>query len=161
MDHVLTQCIATPTRMIWNLARNTWPQLWPEISIGTIMGCGNISPPATEIALEGANQHQRHAPRGATRLLQILRSKSAHLICVLRCERVIQDHTHTPSEIRNRWLRSINMRLTNDRITALKIKRDKKSLQKIKDTWEHIHKKQRDLPHDWIASREVLVGSVV
>ncbi|KAI0263875.1 hypothetical protein BGY98DRAFT_1045097, partial [Russula aff. rugulosa BPL654] len=145
MDHVLTQCIATPTRMIWNLARNTWPhdpQLWPEISIGTIMGWGKPTP--------------KTRTKRATRLLHILLSESAHLIRVLRRERVIRDQTHTPSEIRNRWLRSINMRLTDDRITALKIKQDKQSLQKNKRHLEHVLKKQRDLPHDWIASREVL-----
>ncbi|KAF8494746.1 hypothetical protein F5888DRAFT_1616776, partial [Russula emetica] len=92
------------------------------------------------------------------RLLQILLPESAHLIWVLRCERVIQKHTHTESETYHRWHQTINRRLTDDRITAIRIKRDKQSLQKIKDTWEHVLKKQRDLPHDWITSRKVLVG---
>jgi hypothetical protein len=49
-------------------------------------------------------------------------------------------------------------RLTNDKIMASKIKRDKKSIQKVTDTWEYVLRKEMDLPHGWIASREVLVG---
>jgi hypothetical protein len=41
---------------------------------------------------------------------------------------------------------------------ASKIKRDKKSIQKVTDTWEYVLRKEMDLPHGWIASREVLVG---
>jgi hypothetical protein len=163
MEHILTQCTATPTGTIWNLAQNTWPHnpnLWLEISIGIIMGCGSITPPKTPP--EEANQTQNNVPKGATRLLQILISKSAHLIWVLRCERVIQDRTqnraHTTNEIHQRWLRSINARLTEDRITATRIKRDKQSFQKIRNTWEYVLKKQEDLPQDWITSHEVLVG---
>ena len=98
-------------------------------------------------------------PRGAARLLQILISESAHLIWVLRCERVIQDRPHSAGEIRLRWLRSINARLTDDKILATMIKRDEKTAQKVKNTWEHVLKKQGDLPNDWIDSPEVLVGS--
>jgi hypothetical protein len=49
-------------------------------------------------------------------------------------------------------------RLTNDKIMASKIKWDKKSIQKVTDTWEYVLIKEMDLPHGWIASREVLVG---
>ncbi|KAH9973170.1 hypothetical protein BJV77DRAFT_968467 [Russula vinacea] len=84
----------------------------------------------------------RHPPRntteGAKRLLQILISESAHLIWVLR------------------WLRVINTRLTDDKIIATKIKRDEKSKRKTRNTWEHILRKQGDLPNDWITSREFL-----
>jgi hypothetical protein len=122
MEHILVHCTATPPSTIWDLAKNTWPHaphLWPEISIGIILGCGTISPPG--IAQPGgpeANQNYGRVPRGATRLLQILLSESAHLIWVLRCERVIQECTHMPSEIRCRWLHVINVRLTNDKIIA-------------------------------------------
>ena len=163
MEHILIHCNATPPHIIWDLARNTWPHaphLWPEISLGIILGCGSICPPG--IAQPGrpeADQALERIPRGATRLLQILISESAHLIWVLRCERVIQEHTHTPSEIRHRWLRAINARLTDDKIIATHIKRDEETMRKVKNTWEHVLKKQQDLPSDWITSPEVLVGS--
>ncbi|KAI0248042.1 hypothetical protein BJV78DRAFT_1240506, partial [Lactifluus subvellereus] len=56
---------------------------------------------------------------------------------------------------------TINAHLTDDKILATKIKRDnldKKSAQTVKNTWEHVLRKNTDLPDDWIASREVLVG---
>ena len=40
----------------------------------------------------------------------------------------------------------------------MKIKQDKKSILIVKNTWENILRKDMDLPDDWIASREVLVG---
>ncbi|KAI0247350.1 hypothetical protein BJV78DRAFT_1246195 [Lactifluus subvellereus] len=61
-------------------------------------------------------------------------------------------------EIHHRWLSTINARPTNDKLTATKIKRDKRTIQKAKDTWEHVLTNQMDLPDDWITSREVLVG---
>jgi hypothetical protein len=106
-----------------------------------------------------ADPAPERVPRGATRLLQILISESAHLVWVLRCERAIQECTHTPSEIRHRWLRTINARLTDDKIIATCIKRDKETVRKVKNTWEYVLKKQQDLPDDWITSPEVLVGS--
>jgi hypothetical protein len=161
MEHVLLRCNATPPGAIWHLARNMWPHdphLWPEISLGIILGCGSISLPVRNPRNPGENQTQDTAPKGAMRLLQILISEAAHLIWVLRCERVIQGRPHSMSDIRHRWLQVINVRLTNDKITASKIKRDKKSLQKVADTWEHVLRKEMDLPHGWITSREVLVG---
>ncbi|KAI0250625.1 hypothetical protein BJV78DRAFT_1217460 [Lactifluus subvellereus] len=62
-----------------------------------------------------------------------------------------------------RWHHTINARLTDDKVLATKIKRDnrdpdKKSAQTVKSTWEHVRRKNMDLPDDWITSREVLVG---
>ncbi|KAI0254996.1 hypothetical protein BJV78DRAFT_1345447 [Lactifluus subvellereus] len=87
------------------------------------------------------DQPQERSPKGAMRLLQILLSEFAYLIWVLRCEREIQKRTQPITEI-----------------LATKIKRDKKSTQTVKNTWEHVLRKDADLPDDWITSREVLVG---
>ena len=56
---------------------------------------------------------------------------------------VIQEHSHTKGEICHRWLRTINAKLTDDKITATKIKRDKKTIQKVKGTYPQ---NQMDLP---------------
>jgi hypothetical protein len=114
---------------------------------------------------------QHNHKRGAKRLLQILISEAAHLIWVLRCERVIVDdsdenqaeeqiprRTHTNTEIKSRWLKAINTRLIEDKITATKVKRDKTSTLKVKETWELLLKKSAELPHNWVHNREVLVG---
>ena len=45
MSHILIHCRAFPTRTIWNLAKDHWPQenpRWPEISLGIILRCGSI-----------------------------------------------------------------------------------------------------------------------
>ncbi|KAI0287274.1 ribonuclease H-like domain-containing protein [Russula brevipes] len=161
LTHILTQCGATPTELIWSLAKDTWPhapQLWPEINLGIILGSGSITlPPDIEPPPDDPQQRPR-SPSGHTRLLTILISESAHLIWVLRCERAIQGRTHSPNEIHNRWLRAINIRLTDDRIVATVLKRDQTSIRRMKHTWEHVLRKQRDLPADWINHREVLVG---
>lgn len=169
MEHILTQCRATPRRLTWQLATDLWPHTqipWPEISLGIILGTGSLSPPNID------NQHNQQNPErrdirtpnprhgGACRLLQILISEAAHLIWVLRCERVIQntEHRHTEREIEARWLRAINIRLTEDKLKASKIKRDQQTLRITKNTWEPVLKRNQHLPNDWVHNREVLVG---
>ena len=100
----------------------------------------------------------RRTNSGAVRLLQILLTESAHLIWVLRCERVIQQKDHSENEIRNRWLSNINRRLTEDKIIATKIKRSKNTTNKVKGTWEGVLSKTWTLPDEWLEHREFLVG---
>ena len=160
MDHILIACRANPVRTIWNLARETWPQenpRWPEITMGTILGCRSIATLAPPLPNNGENQEQ-HTYSGAVRLLQILITESAHLIWVLRCKRVIKGKNHNVSEITKRWLNNINKRLTEDKIIATKIKHNKPTIQKVEATWEGVLKKTWDLPNEWIYHREFLVG---
>jgi len=127
MAHILTQCDAPPRRIIWTLAEELWPHpniRWPEIELGTILGCGCINlQPENNAENPEANQRNRRVTHwGVSRLLQILLSESAYLIWVLRCERVIQGNRHTEDGIKRRWLRAINERLTDDKITATRNK---------------------------------------
>jgi len=64
----------------------------------------------------------------------------------------------TESEIRTRWLRAINERLTTDKINATMIKRNEGFTKLVVDTWEQALKKERELPMNWINLSEVLVG---
>ena len=159
MEHILTTCATPARRIIWNLAEEIWPQenpRWPEISIGIVLGCGGI----TSIKPQNPNNEERgrRTNSGAVRLLQILLTESAHLIWVLRCERVIQQKDHSENEIRNRWLSNINRRLTEDKIIATKIKRSKNIMNKVKGTWEGVLSKTWTLPDEWLEHREFLVG---
>jgi len=77
----------------------------------------------------------------------------------MQCERVIQEKEHNDQEIRSRWLCTINIRLTDDKIIATKIKHSKGFTNLVVNTWEHILSKERDLPNNWINLHEVLVGS--
>ena len=78
IEHIILDCPSGPSEIIWHLAKLTWPtslREWPEIHLGTVLGCGSILLPA-----QCDNQH---TDRGHTCFLQILISESAHLIWVL------------------------------------------------------------------------------
>lgn len=168
LDHILTSCTAGPVNTIWTLARDTWPhapELWPNISLGLILGCGTISTPEDKQneskngSDDDQENHQRRSDKkGRDRLLQILVSESAHLIWVLRCKRVINERSHVTEEIGSRWLKAINARLTDDKIIATKVQRGKTSINLVKSTWAKALQKNSVIPHNWIYIREVLVG---
>jgi hypothetical protein len=159
MNHIISECRERTVEIVWKLAKDHWPHTdlpWPNTDIGTVLGCGSLSVPAPP---QDDTEHPvRPKRKGAIRLLQILVSESAYLIWVLRCERVIQEKTHSEEEIKARWFRAINNRLTDDKITATKIKRDQATFNKVRATWEDVLKRLWDLPNDWIYSSEVLVG---
>ena len=163
MNHILLSCAVGPVDIIWDMAKKLWPYnniKWPEISLGTIFGCGCIT--TKEENRAERNTRRRGSTlkqRGATRLLQITISEAAHLIWVLRCERVIQEKTHTQEETVARWYKAINRRLTDDKITATIIrKKDIPFTQLVEATWEDALRKISDLPDEWIIDREFLVG---
>jgi hypothetical protein len=164
MEHILIKCEERPTRIIWQLARESWPEQtykWPDISLGLILGCGSITSPR-EIAHQNEQQVEQDRRsrnvKGPTRLMQITITESAHLIWILRCERVIREKQHSDREIQTRWLRAINARLINDKITATKIKRESKYQHLVKTTWEPLLRQQGVPPENWLNDREVLVG---
>jgi hypothetical protein len=165
MEHILMGsedgCEDDTARTIWETAKEVWPHEdtpWPEITFGLLLGCGSVTaPPPTH---PGNGERQRTPPKkGATRLLQILLSESAHLIWVIRCERVIQEKIHTKDQIITRWLREINKRLIEDKIIATKIRHaDTGAKQRVTHTWEDVLKKTQALPSRWLYIRKVLVG---
>ena len=161
MDHILTRCREQSTHLIWSLARNLWPHRntpWPMIDLGTILGCGSITLHAENRPGHARERNESSILKGPTWLLQIILSESVYLIWVLRCERAIQGKIHSETEIRERWLREINERLTTDKIMATKIKRDNGFTTLVVNTWEQALEKQRGLPVNWIKLSEVLVG---
>lgn len=132
MEHILTEYNSPARQKVWDLAWQTWPnepRFWPNPSLGIILGVGCLSLPKNNERRENEDQNPQNPPksRGALRLLQILLSEAAHLIWVLRCERVIQDKDLNEQGITKRWNRVINKRLTSDRLKAHKTKRDKTS----------------------------------
>jgi hypothetical protein len=162
MEHILTKCKEPLARIIWPLVERAWPnnQLdWPRISIGIILGCGRIKKHENhdqDNQNENALSQQKH--QGAARLATILISEAAHLIWVLRCERVIHERHHSDNEITTRWKNIINTRLVSDKIIATKIKHENKFTNLVKNTWKPLLIKEGPLPHDWIINSEVLVG---
>jgi len=167
MEHILITCNNRPTRVIWQLAREIWPSQtynWPEISLGLILECGTITSPRgdTHPNIPQVEQNRRtHHTKGATCLIQITLIESAHLIWVLQCERVIRGIQHSDGEIKARWIHTINTRLTDYKITATKIKREKEFQNLIKATWEPALQILGELPEDWLYSASKNRSSVL
>ena len=81
---------------------------------------------------------------------------------MLRCERVIQERPHNENEIQGRWFRTINTRLKEDKIIAMRIERKQIYTKWVMSTWEPILSFDVDLPNiwpnNWPTNSEVLVG---
>ncbi|KAG2743962.1 RnaseH-domain-containing protein, partial [Suillus brevipes Sb2] len=155
MEHILTDCPQNANSLIWSLARSTWPTkhgAWPRITLGTILGCGNIN-----LTQPQPDNEQLH-DKGASRLLRILISESAHLIWVLRCEKTIRGTECSPQTITKRWTSIINKRLQIDRLTARKINRTLTFQNLVTATWTDIITSTDPLPKNWAIALEVLVG---
>jgi hypothetical protein len=66
---------------------------------------------------------------------------------------VIQENNHPPQEVRKRWIKKINKRLSADKLTATKISQTHDTLSLIKSTWERaLERQHQDLSPDWINS---------
>jgi len=78
--------------------------------------------------------------RGASCLLRLLLSKSAFLIWVLRCGRVVQEETMPQNPLQRALCN--NIRLANDKIIASKIKQRKGFTSLMVNTWSMYHPKK-------------------
>ncbi|KAG2082148.1 hypothetical protein BD769DRAFT_1376598 [Suillus cothurnatus] len=141
MEHILIQCSGPTCQIIWKLAEKLWPSThrnWPTPNIGIILSCGLISIPNTQQANNAPHHRDTALKKGASRLLKILISESAHLIWTLRCERVIQETSHLEGNIKKRWINIIDCRLQLDRAIASKTRWDRKMTIRVKNTWSDI-----------------------
>ena len=100
--------------VVWPHGRRTWP----EITIDTILGISRITLQGHEGQENDQPRKRSMRSRGKTRLPQILVSEASHLIWVMRWKRTIHQKNHTTREIRSRWIKVINRRLTTDKITT-------------------------------------------
>jgi hypothetical protein len=156
MEHLLLECNAPGQKESWEVAKSVWQQLhinWPELTYGTILG-------ACMIKFKG-NKNEG----GISRLYRIIVTETAHFIWKLRCERRIgngddPEKFHSTSEIKNRWLSMINLRLTHDRLMADRNRYGKKALKTgvVLNTWPHVLLNVESLPRNWIWQSGVLVG---
>ena len=105
LEHILLDCSHPTTERIWSLAKDLWPGTttpWPTLSLGVLLGCGSLALPPSD---------DQPYPQGPSRLLRILLSESAHLIWVLRCERVIHGTEHAIAAIETRSRNKIDQRI--------------------------------------------------
>ncbi|KAI0038160.1 ribonuclease H-like protein [Auriscalpium vulgare] len=162
LEHILFQCDSDPVRIIWALATNLWPhgnETWPDLSLGIVLAAGNLEIFRQEAEEEGDDDNT--SPKrmtGASRLLRILISESAHLIWKIRCERQIGGKTHTKASVINRWMRAVNERLTSDTLAARNILRTERAFDIVHSTWKGTLQDEIFLPFKWAKAPQVLVG---
>jgi ribonuclease HI/exonuclease III len=159
MEHILFECEVPGQSTIWSLAKKLWRKKhnnWPNLSYGTVLGCGM----ANFVNEEGATL------KGANRLFKIIISESAYLIWKIRCEQRIgnadnPEATHAEAEIHNRWVATMDRRLTLERLMTNKTRYGKKALKQkvVLQTWEGVLHDRESLPENWIQSTGVLVGT--
>ena len=157
MEHILLHCDILGQKIVWRAAKQLWRkkhETWPDLrNIGYITGCG----------LASFKNPEGKVPQEVNWLYRILISESTHLIWKLRCQRVSEDKPEDEwpkeIEIHNRWLATINARLTLDRATT-NYKYGKKALKQkiVLDTWKNVLKNEKDMPQNWLKTPGVLVG---
>ncbi|EPQ51387.1 hypothetical protein GLOTRDRAFT_15264, partial [Gloeophyllum trabeum ATCC 11539] len=145
LDHILLECLTPAREIVWMLTQDLWPDSfgpWPALNFGALLSCGKLAVPLRDTLHHDDQDSDSdstidHEPPltkphpGASRLLQILVSEAIYLLWVLRCERVIQQRTHSPKAIASRWSRAINRRLSIDHVVACKLKRSEKEVKKV------------------------------
>jgi len=61
-------------------------------------------------------------------------------------------------ELKAQWIKAINTRMTSDRITATKIKRDKPFIKLVDATWKNTLRKKGISHQEWLFHQEVFSG---
>ncbi|KAF8146463.1 hypothetical protein K438DRAFT_1452769, partial [Mycena galopus ATCC 62051] len=156
LEHILTKCESPGADIIWKAAEKLWLEKesdWPEISLGTILGCG---------LAQFKDEKGKQKP-GTRRLYRILVSESAYTIWKLRNERVISraGAPLTEMEIVNKWTYGLNQRLKQDVLLANRsVRRNRPRLAPalVKDTWTGTLDDESKLPENWLKEARVLVG---
>lgn len=142
IDHILTKCNSPEVRIIWKLAKELWMKKqnkWPEIkNASSILACG----------LAEFKTADGKKLTGANRLYRILISESDET----------QPQT-SETEIHNKWVKIINLRLELD-IALTKNKYNEKAMprKKVLQTWRNTIENERNLPPDWTRSNGVVVS---
>ena len=153
LEHILLECDHPSTKLIWMLTCHLWPETtspWTDLSLGLLLGCGNIVFPALD---------DRPTDKGASRLLRILLSEALHLVWVLRCERTIQGVSHSPTAVMTRWKNKLNQRISSDRFLASFFEHKKFTRNLVHHTWTPVLQPfYPALDPDWVTKDEVLVG---
>ena len=157
LEHIILQCDIHGQRIVWRNLKQLWlkkHKSWPELqNIGHMTGCG---------LAEFKNQEGK-ALKDVNRLSRILISESAHLIWKLRCKRVSkgkpEEEWPQEAEIHNRWLATMNARLTLDRaITNNKYGKRALRQEVVLGTWRNVLENEKNLPKNWLRTTGVLVG---
>ncbi|KAG1882495.1 hypothetical protein F4604DRAFT_1879514 [Suillus subluteus] len=160
MEHILLECESPASCTIWQAANDLWCKRepnWPEVQFGTILGCN----------LAIFTDDKGKIKSGSSRLFKIIVQESAHLIWKLRCKRTIKfegikEKFHSKTEIYNRWVHAINIRLKFNHLLTNSMRYRKKALkvETVLKTWSGILLNEENLLDNWVHKSGVLVGMV-
>lgn len=158
MEHILTKCVAPGQQEVWRIARELLRvklRSVPDVTIGLAMGAHVF----TVLDDEGV------CDVSGTRAARIILTEAAHLIWVLRCERVVgwedqPDKRHSADEIKRRYTAKLNNRLDMDQAGTNVRVHKKKALGEslVRKTWRGLLRDEELLPTDWLKETGVLVG---
>lgn len=161
LEHILIDCPSNTRKMVWDLAEKLWPherEQWLSIKLGTVLGVGLLRTKNTTGAEEN-NPMRKRSDKGQSRQLRILIVEAAHLIWVLRCEKVIQEKSHSPESIERCWMDKVKRKLNTDQVIASRLDRRPKMKTKVRNTWKDLIQLPNSLEQlDWVQNPEVLVG---
>jgi ribonuclease HI len=157
LDHILLKCKCPGQELVWRAAETLWKEkeeVWPEVSLGTILGCG----------LAEFRDDKGKVKAGTQRLYRILMSESAYVIWKLRNDRRIARNgaPATEQEILNKWKFAINQRLQVDITLANRPRKGKRPAlapEMVLTTWSGTLDNEHDLPANWLREPRVLVGN--
>ncbi|KAJ7743800.1 hypothetical protein B0H16DRAFT_1322558, partial [Mycena metata] len=157
LPHILVDCKHTGQALIWSLASDLWSMRTgaplPKPTFGGMLGCG--------LAMIEAESKKK--PSGLNRLYRLLISESSYLIWKLRNESVISNDGAEPStsEVRNRWIYTMNDRLETDIFLANPMTlKDRAHIAPalVLQTWHKTLLEGDKLPQNWLREPRVLVG---
>ncbi|KAH9854955.1 hypothetical protein C2E23DRAFT_701483, partial [Lenzites betulinus] len=158
LNHILVECGTPERKRIWELTEAALRKkgvCMGRVTLGFALG-------AHAAVVRKDSGSPNHA---ATRILRIAASEAAHLIWVMRCERVITrenraNETYTDREITRRWQAVMTRRLRMDQATARRAGPRKRAarLGLIERTWGGLVENIDDLPPNWALCAGVLVG---
>ncbi|KAJ7102026.1 hypothetical protein C8R44DRAFT_640984 [Mycena epipterygia] len=157
LEHIILKCKRPGQSLVWSLVKELWLRkhsVWPELSLGTILGCGLAT---------FTDEKKRPLPATA-RLYRILVSESLFIIWKLRNESVISKGGEPLPEnlIHNKWLNAINLRLKFDCALTNQAKYGKQNSIRpslVLQTWSSTLMNEEKLPDNWLKEPRVLVGT--
>jgi hypothetical protein len=166
MEHILLQCKANHRKLVWDTCRKAWPEegsAWPDITIGTIMGCNSIVMKAKSEGPREPRSGGKEKTGGRSRLMSEFIREATHMIWAMRCERAVGKRTaeHTASEVVRRWHDKIVDRFKADRALILRAGKPPSKVRSLCAKWDNIVDvdKALDLVQEPVRLKGFLVGT--
>ena len=158
LAHILTECESVGREAVWTRTNELWRRRYEDTiptSAGAVLGGG----------LASFTRENGRPDTAKNRLYRILITEAAHLIWVLRCERLIEEGNNPPENhhraaVENRWFRKINERMQIDCLLTSEYLYGNKALKTkvVYRTWAKCSTNTEDFHREWCRQPGVLMG---